>query len=222
MAEVKLVRRQAAARAGPPPRPRPAAAPAPAPRQVDIAAVAASTGGPAALATILGALPGAAPVPILVVQHIASGFQQGLVAWLDSISPLSVRLARAGEPLRAGEVLVGPPDVHLGVTGGGRVALSTDPPIGGHRPSASYLFRSVARAYPGSAIGVVLTGMGDDGVAGLRALKDAGGLVLAQDEATSVVYGMPGQAVATGVVDRVLPVDRIAGALTDAWRRPGP
>jgi two-component system chemotaxis response regulator CheB len=223
MADVKLVRRRAA---GPtPPRPRPVP-PGPSPttgrRQVAIAAIAASTGGPAALATVLGTLPAGTPVPILVVQHIAAGFHQGLVNWLDSVCPLAVALARDGQPLRAGEVLIAPADAHLGVTTQGRVTLSSGPPIGAHRPSATHLFRSVARAYAAAAVGVVLTGMGDDGVAGLRALKDAGGLVLAQDETTSVVYGMPGEAAASGVVDQVLPLTRIAGALASAWKAAGP
>jgi len=193
-------------------------APQAARRPVAVAAIAASTGGPAALAAILAGLPDGAPVPILVVQHIAPGFHQGLVNWLDRVSPLAVRLARDGQPLRAGEVLVAPADAHLGVTSRGRVALSYDPPIGAHRPSATHLFRSVAQAYAAGAVAVVLTGMGDDGAAGLRALKGAGGIVLAQDETTCVVYGMPRQAAATGVVDQVLPLGQIAGALASAWK----
>ena len=215
MAEVKLVRRRPARR------PAPAAPGAPpgtaGARAVEVVAIAASTGGPAALATILGQLPPDAPVPILVVQHITAGFHQGLVDWMASVSALEVRLAEAGEPLRAGQVLFAPGDAHLGVDGRGRVALSADPPIGGHRPSATHLFRSVAERYGGGAVGTILTGMGDDGVDGLRTLKEAGGLVLAQDESTSVVYGMPREAAVLGVVDRVLPVGQIAGELVAAW-----
>jgi two-component system, chemotaxis family, protein-glutamate methylesterase/glutaminase len=219
MAEVKLVRRRAGRR------PPPAAAsltadasPVSAPgRAVEIVAIAASTGGPAALATILGDLPATTPVPVLVVQHITAGFHHGLVSWLASVSKLEVRLATDGQPLRPGQVLVAPSDAHLGVNGRGRVALSSDPPIGGHRPSATHLFRSVAKGYGSAAVAAILTGMGDDGVAGLRALKEAGGLVLAQDESTSVVYGMPREAAVLGVVDRVLPVGQVAGALTSAW-----
>jgi two-component system chemotaxis response regulator CheB len=189
---------------------------------VEIVAIAASTGGPAALATILGALPPTMPVPMVVVQHITSGFHQGLVDWLDSVSPVSVRLAGDGQSLRAGEVLVAPSGAHLGVTGDGRVALSRDPPIGGHRPSATHLFRSVASVYGAAAVGAILTGMGEDGVAGLRLVKEAGGLVLAQDKATSVVYGMPHKAVCLGIVDLVLPLDRVAGALIAAWNGQNP
>lgn len=219
MAEVKLVRRRAVVDA---PGRRPVVGPPPTSvgtrrRPVEIVAVAASTGGPAALATILRTLPASAPVPIVVVQHIAAGFHEGLVDWLDGVAPVTVRLARDGEPLRAGEVLVAPSDAHLGVTGGRRVALNPDPPIGGHRPSATHLFRSVAGVYGDAAAGAILTGMGEDGVAGLRILKEAGGLVLAQDEATSVVYGMPSKAASLGIVDQILPLDQMAGALIAAW-----
>jgi two-component system, chemotaxis family, protein-glutamate methylesterase/glutaminase len=217
MAEVKLVRRRAPRQ----PVPAPAAPLAPPStrrgRTVEIVAIAASTGGPAALASILGTLPATTPVPILVVQHITAGFHQGLVDWLDSVSELEVRLAVDGEPLRAGHVLVAPADKHLGVGGHGRVSLSSDPPIGGHRPSATHLFRSVASRYGSGAVGTILTGMGDDGVAGLRTLKEAGGLVLAQDESTSVVYGMPREAAVLGVADQVLPVSQMARALTSTW-----
>jgi len=121
-----------------------------------------------------------------------------------------------------GEVLIAPADSHLGVTTRGTVALSASQPIGSHRPSATHLFRTVAEAFGDGALGVMLTGMGDDGVAGLRALKAARGLVFAQDEATSVLYGMPREAVAQGVVDSVLPLDRMAGSIAAACtgRRP--
>ena len=217
MAGVKLVRR----RSQRPPRraaPPDAAAPARA-TPVTIVAIAASTGGPNALAQIIGALPASMPLPIMVVQHITPGFQRGLVQWLGGVSSLPVRLAAHGERLRAGEVVVAPADAHLGVSATGRVALSGSPPIGGHRPSATHLFRSVASAYGAGALGVILTGMGDDGVAGLQDVKRAGGLVLAQDEPTSVVYGMPGSAAAAGVVDQILPIDKIAMALISTAKR---
>jgi len=215
MAEVKVVRRAGSRTAV---QPAPTRGPQRARlRPAEVVAIGASTGGPAALATILGALPDEAPVPIMVVQHIAPGFHQGLVEWLDGVSPLSVRLAQDGQSLRAGEVLMAPADLHLGVTEHRSVVLSSKPPIGGHRPSANHLFRSVARAFGPAALGVVLSGMGDDGAAGLRTLKEAGGRVLAQDEATSVVYGMPREAVALGIVDQVVPLDRMAGVLVAAW-----
>ncbi|MDA8069342.1 MAG: chemotaxis-specific protein-glutamate methyltransferase CheB [Actinomycetota bacterium] len=187
--------------------------------QVKIVAIAASTGGPNALAQIIGGLPASMPVPITIVQHITPGFQRGLVQWLAGISSLPVRLAAHGERLRAGEVVVAPADAHLGVSPAGRAVLSASPPIGGHRPSATHLFRSVASAYGAGALAVILTGMGDDGVAGLQDVKRAGGLVLAQDEPTSVVYGMPGSAVTAGVVNQILPIDRIALALISISKR---
>jgi len=214
MADVKLVRRR---QRTPKAALQPAATPAAARRPADVVAIASSTGGPAALATVLGALPETTPVPILVVQHITPGFHVGFADWLDRISPLRVGLARNGLALQAGEVLVAPSDVHLGVTSKGTVALSADRPIGGHRPSATYLFTSVARAFGDRACGVILTGMGDDGAAGLRVLKEAGGMILAQDEATSVVYGMPREAIALGVVDHVLPLDQLVGAVIASW-----
>jgi two-component system, chemotaxis family, protein-glutamate methylesterase/glutaminase len=212
MAEVKLVRRRSPGASGVPPSPRPAA-----PRlnePVRVVALAASTGGPAALATVLAALPESIPIPILVVQHITNGFHKGLVDWLNSVTPLAVRLAEHGQPLHPGEVLVAPPDLHLGVSRGGRVALSEDSPTRGHRPSATHLFRSVTQAFGAGAVGVVLTGMGDDGAAGLRSLKEAGGVVVAQDEASSVVYGMPREAAVLGIVDHVIPLDLIGPTLT--------
>lgn len=186
-------------------------------RSCRVVAVASSTGGPAALATILAGLSADTPVPILVVQHITPGFHKGLVDWLDGVTALAVRLAADGQPLLPGQVVLAPSDGHLGVSpDGGRVNINRGPPIGGHRPSATHLFASVSRAFREEACGVVLTGMGRDGVAGLVMLKEAGGLVLAQDEASSVVYGMPREAAAMGVVDHVLPLDRIARALMAA------
>lgn len=206
MAEVKLVRRVRPVTISE----RPAA---PAPR-TKVVAIASSTGGPAALATILSAFEQDLPGPVLVVQHITNGFHQGLADWLDRVCPLPVTLAQDGQPLRDGEVLVAPQDAHLGVASRNTVALAADPPIAGHRPSATHLFRTVAEVFGSGGLGVMLTGMGDDGVTGLRALKAAGGLVLAQDEQSSVVYGMPREAVASGVVDRVVPLAQMAAAIT--------
>ena len=182
---------------------------------VEVVAIGASTGGPSALATILRDLPADLRVPVLVVQHIGPGFDEGLVKWLGAGSPLPVRLAAAGRHLGPGEVHVSPHDRHLGMAGNMLTVLSDAEPVGGHRPSATYLFRSIADAGI-SALGVILTGMGEDGVQGLVELKEAGGLVVAQDEATSVVYGMPGRAVELGLVDAVLPVDGIAAAIASA------
>ncbi len=211
LADVKLVRRRtvapsAPATASPAPGPRPG----PRPRVV---AVAASTGGPAAIQTVLSALPGDFPLPVLVVQHISPGFVGPLAEWLGGSTPLRVRVAGVGERLAAGTVYLAPDGHHLGVGAGGLVLLGDGAPVAGFRPSGSFLFQSVARAYGAAAVAVILTGMGSDGVAGLEAARKAGARVLAQDEATCVVYGMPREAVRAGVVDEVLPLEAIAGRL---------
>ena len=210
MARVKVVRRWA-------PQPR-AALPSPARQMapgapVRLVAVAASTGGPAALQRILTALPGDFAAPILVVQHIATGFVAGLADWLSASCNLRVKVAEHGDPLLKRTVLLAPDDRHAGVSPDGRVVVVDAPPVNGFRPSGTYLFESAARAYGASVAAVILTGMGSDGVQGLKAVKAAGGRVLAQDEASSVVYGMPGEAVAAGVVDAVLAVDEMAPRL---------
>lgn len=187
---------------------RPASASGPSRRRV--VAVATSTGGPGALQKLLSGLPPDFGAPIVVVQHITPGFTAGLAAWLSSVCPVRVRVAEDGENLRPGTAYLAPDDRHLGVSGRGTVTLHDSAPVGGFRPSGSFLFESVARAFGASAVAVILTGMGDDGVEGLRAVRRAGGLVVAQDEATSVIFGMPGAAIAAGLADAVLPLGDIA------------
>ena len=201
-------------------RPHPAVLPLPADALVDgpttdvrAVAMAASTGGPRALADVVGRLPAGFPAPILVVQHIGSGFERGLVVWLREETALDVLLARDGMRPGPGQLLIGPSGLHLGLTRSGKVELSRAAAIGGHRPSATFLFRSVARAHGEHAIGVILTGMGRDGVAGLAEMHAAGAHVIAQDEATSIVFGMPREAIVRGYVDAVLPVEDIAAHL---------
>jgi two-component system chemotaxis response regulator CheB len=176
-----------------------------------VVAIATSTGGPAALMRLLTELPGAFPLPILVVQHITPGFTVGLASWLDGASELRVKVAQHEEPLARGTVYLAPDDYHLGTAArGGAVALSNEPPIGGFRPSGTFLFESVARSYGPSALALILTGMGDDGVRGLRSIRQAGGQVIAQDEKTSIVFGMPGAAIAAGLAAIVLPLEEIS------------
>lgn len=211
MAQVKVVRRWAhpplGTRAARGSRPGTAAA-------TRLVAVAASTGGPAVLQQILSSLSGDFPVPIVVVQHVAVGFVAGLADWLNGSCNLHVKVAEQGERLERRTVYFAPDGLHLGVSGDARVALADSPPVNGFRPSGTYLFESAARAYGSALVAVILTGMGTDGVAGLRAVKSAGGRVIAQDEASSVVYGMPGEAVRSGVADTVLPIEEIAVHLT--------
>ncbi|NMB90898.1 MAG: chemotaxis-specific protein-glutamate methyltransferase CheB [Chloroflexi bacterium] len=183
--------------------------------QIEVIGMGASTGGPAALATILGGLPEHFPVPILIVQHIAAGFDAGLAEWLAASSRQHVALAQDGQLLLPGQVLIAPQGYHLGISSSKRVILDAgSEPIGAFRPSATYLFKSMARVFGPRAIGVILTGMGSDGTPGLSAFHTAGGYIIAQDEASSVVYGMPGAAAAAGIVDQILPLNRIANALS--------
>jgi two-component system chemotaxis response regulator CheB len=176
-------------------------------------AIAASTGGPTALQGLLANLSGGFVLPILVVQHITPGFTPGLAAWLNSLSPLRVKVAEHGEHLAPHTVYLAPDERHLGVSNWGAVTLVEAPPISGFRPSGTFLFESVARAFGASALAVILTGMGTDGVEGLRALRQAGGRIIAQDEKTSVVFGMPGAAIVAGLADAVLPLGAIAAHL---------
>jgi two-component system chemotaxis response regulator CheB len=179
----------------------------------EVVAIAASTGGPAALHRILTPLTADFPVPILVVQHISRGFGPGLADWLDKASPLRVKLAEDGETLRPATVYVAVDDRHLCVSAARRIHLSAAPAVGGFRPSGTALFESVAAAFGRGALAVILTGMGRDGVDGLRAIRRAGGRTIAESKATAVVYGMPGAAVRDGLADLVLPLHEVCAAV---------
>jgi len=178
---------------------------------IDIVGVAASTGGPPALAGLLGALPVGFPAPLLVVQHLPPGFSQGFASWLGSQSPFPVRLAGDRDELLGGTVYVAPEGVHLEVAGN-QVRLRAGSSIEGYRPAADRLFRSLADHGRRAAI-VVLTGMGKDGLAGAQAVRRAGGKILAQDRTSSIVFGMPGAVVAAGLADVEGPVDVLAASL---------
>jgi two-component system chemotaxis response regulator CheB len=212
MSQVKVVRHYERAPAPPP------AAPALATASLregptEVVAIVASTGGPGAIHRILTTLPADYPVPILVVQHISRGFGPGFAGWLDKASPLRVKMAEEGEALRPATVYVAVDDRHLGVTASHKIHLSTDPAVGGFRPSATVLFESVAAAFRGHAVAVILTGMGRDGVDGLRAIRRAGGRTIAESEATAVIYGMPAAAVHAGLADFILPLDEVCAAM---------
>jgi two-component system chemotaxis response regulator CheB len=181
-----------------------------------IIVIGSSTGGPQALQTILSNLPGNFPVPILCVQHISAGFLEGLVSWLGSHFRGTVKIASPNEQPLPGHVYFPEENTHLLVDATGRLRSSNQPSVGGHRPSVTMTFRSVADHYSRSAIGVLLTGMGHDGGEGMLALSKAGALTICQDEATSVVYGMPKDAVDRGAASTVLPLDAIASALIEA------
>ena len=178
-----------------------------------IIAIGASTGGPGVLQQILQALPGDLALPIVIVQHITTGFGAGFVRWLNSVTAIEVRLARDKEPLMPGCALIAPEGQHMTVQRGGVIKLDTSAPVSGVRPSATHLFNSVAGVYQSAAVGVVLTGMGNDGAAGLESLWRAGGYTIAQEEKSCVVFGMPKVAIEKGIVRQVLTPDEIAAFL---------
>jgi two-component system chemotaxis response regulator CheB len=214
MSEVKVVRRwvrPSRDAAAPSFHPRPA--PRPKPSEIGIIAVGASTGGPPVLQTILSRLPKDLTAPIVIVQHIARGFVQGLVEWLNQTTGFPVHLASRGERLLPGHVYFSPDDHHIGVDADGRAMLSNDPPDNGLRPSVSFLFRSVARNFGSRGIGVLLTGMGRDGAEDLLIMRERGAVTLAQDQASSVVHGMPGEAIKLNAALHVLPPEGIADLL---------
>lgn len=197
------------------------ASPAPSPSsgrpKASIVAIAASLGGPRAMARLLRALPEGYRLPIVVVQHMADGFTTGLVRWLRQETGREVHEAEDGEPLVPGRVLYAPAGRHIRVLRD-RVRLDDGPPQHGFRPSATPLFRSIASAWGEEACGVILTGMGDDGADGLRALHDAGGYTLAQSRESCAVFGMPRAAIEAGAVREVLPLEEIAVALAEVAR----
>ncbi|MHB1174270.1 MAG: chemotaxis-specific protein-glutamate methyltransferase CheB [Sulfuriferula sp.] len=215
MSEVKVVRRWSHAR-----RDAPALRPAEmglarAPAQVRIIAIGASTGGPPALHTILAGLPKTFPAPVLIVQHMAAGFIQGFAEWLAQSASLPVHVAIHGELLLPGHVYIAPDEYQMKVERSGKIVLTRDAPENGLRPSVSYLFRSIADNYGGDAVAGLLTGMGRDGADELRLLKQKGAVTFAQDKDSSVVHGMPGEAIKLDAATFVLPPDKIAAVLTN-------
>jgi two-component system chemotaxis response regulator CheB len=182
--------------------------------QIRLVAIGASTGGPPILQTILAGLPRNFPAPVMIVQHIAAGFTQGLVEWLEQSSSLPVQVPAHDQSLLPGQVYVAPDGLHMAVAADGRVQLRSDEPENGLRPSVACLFRSAAKVYGQSAVGVLLTGMGKDGAQELKLMKEQGAVTIAQDRETSVVHGMPGEAIRLGGATYILPPEKIRLALT--------
>jgi len=178
--------------------------------KIELVAIGASTGGPPVLHTILSSLHDNFPVPILIVQHIAAGFLQGLVDWLDQFSTLNVNIAIHGEKILPGHVYLAPDEHHLGVDESRRIKLSNNDSENGLRPAVSHLFRSIAEVYGKHSLGILLTGMGKDGAQELRLLRNRGAITIAQDEKSSVVHGMPGEAIQIGAAIHVLSPEEIA------------
>ncbi|WP_224243790.1 chemotaxis-specific protein-glutamate methyltransferase CheB [Hyalangium gracile] len=183
------------------------------PPSMGMVAVAASTGGPQVLHRMLSELPADFPAPIAIVQHINAAFAESLAGWLANSCRLKVRLAQDGELLMPGHVLIAPPGMHMVIPFRGRVALKPGVERDGHMPSATVLLESAAKAYGRRALGVILTGMGEDGAAGMLAIKQAGGFTIAQNEESCVVFGMPGAAVERNAVDHLVHGDEVAAAL---------
>ena len=180
---------------------------------ITLIAIGASTGGPPALQMVLGKLPRRPPVPVVVVQHISEGFVNGLARWLKETTRLEVTVAENAMILKPGIVYIAPDNRHLAVGPEGRAWLKELPPVDGHRPSVTTLFESVAVHYGKKGAGVLLTGMGADGAAGLKRIRDAGGYTIAQDEETSVIFGMPREAIKLGGAVEVAPLEEIAPLL---------
>jgi two-component system chemotaxis response regulator CheB len=181
--------------------------------------IAASTGGPAALQSVVSGLPAGFPAAVLVVQHIPRGFTKSLSERLDARSAIPVREARDGETVERGTILIAPAGIHTKLArrkGGVEIALDEDPRDALHRPSADVLMASAAAAFGPRALGVVLTGMGADGTEGLRAIRAQGGLTLAESEETCVIYGMPKAAIEAGVVHLAVRLERVAGEILAA------
>ena len=180
---------------------------------IKLVAIGASTGGPPVLQTLLASLPKQFSVPVLIVQHIAVGFLPGLVEWLSQVTHFPVRIPEHRDLLFPGHAYLAPDGFHLGISHGPRAALSEAPPENNLRPAVSHLFRSVADTLGNQAIGVLLTGMGKDGAAELKVLRDKGAITIAQDKESSAVHGMPGEAIHLGAAMHVLPPERIVEAL---------
>ena len=176
-------------------------------------AVGSSTGGPQALAEILGGLPRAFPGCLVIVQHFDPAYADGLTSWLSEQSGFAVRLAVAGDRPAPGDVLVAAADSHLVMRRGGSLGYEKEPSATPYRPNIDVFFRSLASHGPKQAAAVLLTGMGADGAEGLKQLRQAGWLTIAQDRATSVVYGMPKAAAEMGAASMILPLPRIANVL---------
>jgi two-component system chemotaxis response regulator CheB len=216
MSEVKVVRRWPRYAPSTEPTLRDIARPA---GSFEVVAIGASTGGPAALQTILAGLPQDFPCPVLIVQHMTPGFVHGFVDWLRDASRFRIRVATDGELLLAGHAYVAPDDFHMGVRPGHRIHLTRDSRHGGLCPSVSHLFGSVEQVYGRNAVGILLTGMGRDGVDELKRLKNAGAVTIAQDANSSIVHGMPGEAIQIGAAKYVLPPHAIARTLTTMTAR---
>lgn len=190
------------------------------PRSYSVIAIGASIGGPAAIQTILSKFPQDLPVPVLIVQHMSDGFTAGFVDWLEKASGFPVTIPKHGDILKPGQAYVAPEGFHMGLESNRLIVLSHAPKENGLRPSVSYLFRSVNAVSGNHTIAMLLTGMGEDGAEELLNLKKAGAVTFAQDEVSSVVFGMPGVAMRKGAALYVMPPEKIAEMIINFVMRP--
>ena len=208
MSEIKVVRRWPKSPAKPAPRIEVKRT-----KKIEVLALGASTGGPLVLKKILEGLGAGFPVPVLMVQHMSPGFVTGLAEWLQQSTRFPVRVAQHGEQIRPGQAYLAPDGLHMGVDRFGRIELSNQAPVNGMRPAISSLFRSVTEFYGPSAVGILLTGMGADGAAEMAVMKAQGAITIAQDKESSVVHGMPGEAIKLGAATYILAPEKIAELL---------
>lgn len=183
---------------------------------IKIIAIGVSTGGPSSMQLILSRLPRNFPVPILCTQHISPGFLSHHIDWLNTHCKLKVSIARDGEIPQPGRVYYAPEGFHLGLSPRGRIWYNPAPPLNYHCPSVTYMFEAIAQVYGSKSLGLLLTGMGRDGAAGLLSIHQVGGITAAQDEASSVIFGMPKEAIAQGAVQHILSLESIPAFLIDA------
>lgn len=220
LSTVRVIRHRRGAKKFAPLTPLPVVETTPMNSSIGLVVIGASTGGPQVLQKLIADLPAEFPAPIVIVQHINSAFAESLAGWLQHTSRLKIKLAREGDALMPGHVLIAAPGSHLVVASRGRVGLRAGEDRDGHKPSASLLMESAAQLYGRRTVGMLLTGMGEDGAAGMQAIKAAGGRTLVQNEESCVVFGMPGAAIARGAVDQIVHADELAGALMRLARSP--
>lgn len=222
MSQVPVIRRRMSAARLSRPAPAPARPEPVAPQAPAMLGIAASTGGPPALAQVLGALSPQFPLPVLLVQHMGAAFMEGFASWLDGVVPLRVGIAQDGEVPRPGQVYVAPGNRHLLLAPKGVLRVTADPPVASQRPAATLLFRSMAGALGPRGLGVLLTGMGEDGALGLAEMRQAGAFTITEHESTAVVYGMPAAAVRLGGSGLSLPLPLIGPRLQQLALRATP
>lgn len=182
-------------------------------KEYKIVAIGASTGGPLVLQNILAGLGNDFKLPVLIVQHIANGFLSGFVEWLSQTTALPIHIAEHNKPILQGNIYIAPENFQMGIDAFNRIILSKDEPENGHCPSVSYLFRSVTKAFKSNAIGVLLSGMGKDGAKELKLMKDYGSVTIVQDVESSVVHGMPGEAIRLNGAEFILAPEEISMVL---------